>query len=202
MWVRWKSFVKFARIVLQIFFPRVVLYSNTRLPIECRSQCRKKKPSKDPLEKKYGSRIVTSVKLLVWTLRIMQGWDPCFSPWFFSSTSFFLGGGGWRRELQGIYMAVLLRRKIVYRPFKIEESGTVQIFFLSLVAIDAPKTWKKKERKTPGAFHFFHLWRVCSRVSWGTNGLLASSCHCSFLFMVPVNVHMFPLCLLHAVLLL
>lgn len=37
-------------------------------------------------------------------------------------------------------MAVLLRRKIVYGPFKIEESGTVQIFFLSLVAIDAPKT--------------------------------------------------------------
>lgn len=156
----------------------------------------------------------------------MQGWDPCFSPWFFSSTSFFLGGGGWRRKLQGIYMAVLLRRKIVYRPFKIEESGTVQIFFLSLVAIDARKTWKKrkkkprcvslfftcghrrpqdlkkKERKNPGTYHFFHLWRVCSRLSWGTNGLLVRGRHCSFLFMVPVNVHMFLSCLLHAVLLL
>lgn len=91
----------------------------------------------------------------MWTLRIMQGWDPCFSPWFFSSTSFFLGGGGWRRELQGIYMAVLLRRKIVYRPFKIEESGTAQIFFLSLVAIDAPKTWKKKKEKTQVRITFF-----------------------------------------------
>ena len=161
----------------------------------------KKKSSKDPLEKKYGSRIVTSVKLLVWTLRIMQGWDPCFSPWFFSSTSFFLGGGGWRRELQGIYMAVLLRRKIVYRPFKIEESGTVQIFFLSLVAIDAPKTWKKRKKK-PRYVSLFHLWRICSRLSWGANGLLARGRHCSFLFMVPVNVHMFLSCLLHAVLLL
>ena len=85
----------------------------------------------------------------------MQGWDPCFSPWFFSSTSFFLGGGGWRRKLQGIYMAVLLRRKIVYRPFKIEESGTVQIFFLSLVAIDARKTWKKRKKKPRCVSLFF-----------------------------------------------
>lgn len=143
MWVGWKSFVKFARIVLQIFFfKRVVLYSNTPLPIECRSQCRKKN-----LVRTRWKRSMDPELLLVWTLRIMQGWDPCFSPWFFSSTSFFLGGGGWRRELQGIYMAVLLRRKIVYRPFKIEESGTVQIFFLSLVAIDAPKTWKKRKKK-------------------------------------------------------
>ena len=55
-------------------------------------------------------------------------------------------------------MAVLLLRKIVYRPFKIEESGTVQIFFLSLVAIDAPKTCKKKKEKTQVRITFFHLW--------------------------------------------